>query len=104
MLTCLFCFVTEIQAEDASLLSNKTLPSKTAPHGDPSFSVIEEFNYWRTQPELAEAVAAIKALTALIRRSEATTMMGLEIELKKASEVLKVGIKDLTIDVVWRAK
>lgn len=59
-------------------------------HGDPSFSVIEEFNYWRTQPDLAEAVAAIKALTAVIRRSQASTMMGLEVELKNASEALKV--------------
>lgn len=42
------------------------------------------------QPDLAEAVAAIKALTAVIRRSEASTMMGLEIELKNASEALKV--------------
>ncbi|KAJ7205357.1 hypothetical protein O6H91_Y485700 [Diphasiastrum complanatum] len=54
------------------------------------FSVIDEFNLWRSKPELAEAVAAIKALTAVIQRSEATTMMGLEIDLKKASEALKV--------------
>ncbi|KAJ7567141.1 hypothetical protein O6H91_02G133300 [Diphasiastrum complanatum] len=53
------------------------------------FSVIDEFNLWRSKPELAEAVAAIKALTAVIQRSEATTMMGLEIDLKKASEALK---------------
>eukprot|EP00252_Welwitschia_mirabilis_P026565 TRINITY_DN8761_c0_g1_i1.p1 TRINITY_DN8761_c0_g1~~TRINITY_DN8761_c0_g1_i1.p1 ORF type:complete len:378 (+),score=69.56 TRINITY_DN8761_c0_g1_i1:267-1400(+) len=53
-----------------------------------SFSVIEEFNTWR-EPELAEAVAAIKALTAVIKRSRATTMMELEIELKKASDSLK---------------
>eukprot|EP01018_Ginkgo_biloba_P027839 Gb_41150 [translate_table: standard] len=72
------------------------------PHGDPDetrspprggsakpFSVIEEFNYWRQKPDLAEAVAAIMALAAVIRRSEATTMMELEIELKKASDTLK---------------
>ncbi|CAE5960160.1 unnamed protein product [Arabidopsis arenosa] len=53
------------------------------------FSVIEEFNSWRQQPDLAEAVAAIRALAAVIRASEATTMMELEIELKKASDTLK---------------
>lgn len=45
---------------------------------------------WRKSPELAEAVAAIKALTAVIKRSEASTMMGLEVELKTASDALKV--------------
>ncbi|XP_072973863.1 uncharacterized protein [Typha angustifolia] len=53
------------------------------------FSVIDEFNYWRKKPDLAEAVAAIMALAAVIRSSEATTMMELEIELKKASDTLK---------------
>ncbi|KAK8353342.1 hypothetical protein V6Z12_A05G151800 [Gossypium hirsutum] len=54
-----------------------------------AFSVIDEFNSWRKQPALAEAVAAIRALAAVIRTSEATTMMELEIELKKASDSLK---------------
>ncbi|KAG6485605.1 translation initiation factor eIF-2B subunit alpha-like [Zingiber officinale] len=53
------------------------------------FSVIDEFNHWRKKPDLAEAVAAIMALAAVIRSSEATTMMELEIELKKASDTLK---------------
>ncbi|GAB2289747.1 hypothetical protein Dimus_024054 [Dionaea muscipula] len=53
------------------------------------FSVIDEFNSWRRQPDLAEAVAAIKALASVIRLSKATTMMELEIELKKASDSLK---------------
>lgn len=52
-------------------------------------SVIEEFNSWRKQPDLAEAVAAIRALASVIRSSKATTMMELEIELKKASDSLK---------------
>lgn len=56
-----------------------------------TFSVIEEFNSWRKQPDLAEAVAAIRALAAVIRNSEANTMMELEIELKKASDSLKVS-------------
>ncbi|XP_008800475.1 translation initiation factor eIF-2B subunit alpha-like [Phoenix dactylifera] len=57
--------------------------------GGKPFSVIDEFNYWRKKPDLAEAVAAIMALAAVIRSSEATTMMELEIELKKASDTLK---------------
>ena len=56
------------------------------------FSVIDEFNSWRKQPELAEAVAAIRALAAVIRNCQATTMMELEIELKKASDSLKVSV------------
>lgn len=60
--------------------------------GAKEFSVIDEFNSWRRQPDLAEAVAAIRALAAVIRSSEATTMMELEIELKKASDSLKVSI------------
>lgn len=55
------------------------------------FSVIDEFNNWRKQPDLAEAVAAIRALASVIRSSEATTMMELEIKLKKASDSLKVS-------------
>ncbi|CAL9126056.1 unnamed protein product [Musa textilis] len=53
------------------------------------FSVIDEFNHWRRKPDLAEAVAAIMALVAGIRSSDAATMMELEIELKKASDALK---------------
>jgi len=60
------------------------------PDPDKPFSVINEFNDWRKQPHLAEAVAAIRALAAVIRTSQATTMMQLEIELKKASDTLKV--------------
>lgn len=52
-------------------------------------SVIDEFNSRRKQPDLAEAVAAIRALASVIRSSKATTMMELEIELKKASDTLK---------------
>ncbi|CDY36614.1 hypothetical protein HID58_070160 [Brassica napus] len=65
-------------------------PDKDSPvAGRRPFSVIEEFDNWRQQPDLAEAVAAIRALAAVIRASEATTMMELEIELKKASDTLK---------------
>ncbi|CAN6928179.1 unnamed protein product [Brassica oleracea] len=63
--------------------------SDSAVAGRRPFSVIEEFDNWRQQPDLAEAVAAIRALAAVIRASEATTMMELEIELKKASDTLK---------------
>lgn len=54
------------------------------------FIVIDEFNNWRKQPDLGEAVAAIRALASVIRSSEATTMIELEIELKKASDSLNV--------------
>ena len=60
------------------------------PDPDKPFSVIDEFNSWRKQPHLAEAVAAIRALAAVIRSSKATTMMQLEIELKKACVFLMV--------------
>ncbi|CAA2985852.1 translation initiation factor eIF-2B subunit alpha-like [Olea europaea subsp. europaea] len=53
-------------------------------------SVVDEFNNWRKQPDLAEAVAAIRALASVARSSPATTMMELEIELKKASDSLKL--------------
>ncbi|XP_027336043.1 translation initiation factor eIF-2B subunit alpha-like isoform X3 [Abrus precatorius] len=53
------------------------------------FSVIDEFNRWRKHPDLAEAVAAIRALAAVIHSSKATTMMQLEIQLKNASDSLK---------------
>ncbi|XP_057834018.2 uncharacterized protein LOC131044665 [Cryptomeria japonica] len=55
-----------------------------------SFDVIAEFNHWRKKPHLAEAVAAIMALAAVIKRSQASTMMELEIELKNASDTLKL--------------
>ena len=35
------------------------------------FSVIDEFNNWRKQPNLAEAVAVIHVVVAVIRNSEA---------------------------------
>ncbi|KAL5998084.1 hypothetical protein ACLOJK_009019 [Asimina triloba] len=54
-----------------------------------SFNVIDEFNYWWKKPDLAEGVAAIMVLAAVIRSSEATAMTELEIELKKASDTLK---------------
>ncbi|GAB2209543.1 hypothetical protein Droror1_Dr00026762 [Drosera rotundifolia] len=57
--------------------------------GEGKGNVIDEFNGWRRQPDLAEAVAAIRALASVIRLSGATTMMELEIELKKASDSLK---------------
>ncbi|KZV43470.1 translation initiation factor eIF-2B subunit alpha-like [Dorcoceras hygrometricum] len=56
---------------------------------DKKISVVDEFNNWRQQPDLAEAVAAIRALSSVIRSSQATTMMELEIELKRASDSLK---------------
>ncbi|KAH6821844.1 Eukaryotic translation initiation factor 2B family protein [Perilla frutescens var. hirtella] len=71
---------------DAAVLENNVSGGKVK---DKKLSVVDEFNNWRKQPELAEAVAAIRALAWVIRSSQATTMMELEIELKKASDSLK---------------
>ncbi|XVF86980.1 hypothetical protein PTKIN_Ptkin18bG0084000 [Pterospermum kingtungense] len=73
--------------DDSSESDGRATPSVVG--GEKAFSVIDEFNSWRKQPDLAEAVAAIRALAAVIRSSQATTMMELEIELKKASDSLK---------------
>ncbi|CAI5484424.1 unnamed protein product [Closterium sp. Yama58-4] len=58
--------------------------------GDGEWSVLKEFRRWRKEdPTTAVAVAAVKALTAVIERSEATTVMGLEVELRRACDDLK---------------
>ncbi|GMI72359.1 hypothetical protein like AT1G53900 [Hibiscus trionum] len=75
--------------EDSSGSDGRVVPTGGGKGGDKAFSVIDEFDSWRKQPDLAEAVAAIRALAAVIRASQATTMMELEIELKKASDSLK---------------
>ncbi|KAK2970007.1 hypothetical protein RJ640_008347 [Escallonia rubra] len=67
-------------------------PENPARPSEEPFSVINDFNSWRKQPDLAEAVAAIRALASVIRSSEATTVMELEIELKKASDSLKCSL------------
>ncbi|CAL9208710.1 uncharacterized protein LOC135626219 [Musa acuminata AAA Group] len=93
----------QTRAEHHAIISGDWLSQAQAaaaaghpPEGPPAsaaaskpFSVIDEFNHWRRKPDLAEAVAAIMALVAGIRSSDATTMMELEIELKKASDALK---------------
>ncbi|EXB64664.1 Translation initiation factor eIF-2B subunit alpha [Morus notabilis] len=77
---------------DDQASSEPEVPAAAAAASEPGrpFCVIDEFNNWRKQPDLAEAVAAIRALATVIRSSEATTMMELEIELKKASDSLKI--------------
>ncbi|GJP29584.1 hypothetical protein CLOM_g17669 [Closterium sp. NIES-68] len=58
--------------------------------GGGGWSVLEEFGRWRREdPTTAVAVAAVKALTSVIERSEATTVMGLEVELRRACDDLK---------------
>eukprot|EP00948_MAST-09A_sp_MAST-9A-sp1_P003847 g3847.t1 len=47
-----------------------------------------DFEKTLQHPGIAVAVAAIKALTGVIKRSRASTMMGLQIELRSASEQL----------------
>jgi len=83
------------QAQSATVhRSPSPPPPLPPPHNDADkpFSVIQEFDSWRKHPDLAEAVAAIRALAAVIRSSKATTMMQLEIQLKSASDSLKVTI------------
>ncbi|CAL9108127.1 uncharacterized protein LOC135619459 [Musa acuminata AAA Group] len=75
--------------DDAALTERPHASAAVSLSASKPFSVIDEFNYWRKKPDLAEAVAAIMALAAVIRSCEATTMMELEIELKKASDTLK---------------
>ncbi|KAI3512464.1 hypothetical protein L2E82_27792 [Cichorium intybus] len=82
------------QAQAAVGHDQDTLPSdpdssRNSSSSEKPFSVIDEFNNWRKQPDLAEAVAAIRALASVIRSSEATTMMELQRELKTASDSLK---------------
>ncbi|CAA6659286.1 unnamed protein product [Spirodela intermedia] len=84
----------QTRAEHHVLVSEDWLEQAEEAACGGAFDVIDEFNFWRKKPDLAEAVAAIMALSAVIRSSEATTMMELEIELKKASDALKSS--DLT--------
>jgi translation initiation factor eIF-2B subunit alpha len=53
-------------------------------------SVVREFHDALARaPDMAVAVAAIKALTSVIKHSSAQTMMGLEKELKDAAAALQ---------------
>ncbi|KAL4584469.1 hypothetical protein LXL04_009071 [Taraxacum kok-saghyz] len=74
---------------DTDTRSSEQEGSLKSAASEKSFPVIDEFNNWRKQPDLAEAVAAIRALASVIRSSEATTMMELQNELKMASDSLK---------------
>lgn len=91
------------QAQSATVPRSPSSPSPSPPlppahnDADKPFSVIEEFDTWRKHPDLAEAVAAIRALAAVIRSSKATTMMQLEIQLKSASDSLKVTTPILSL-------
>ncbi|KAL2336350.1 hypothetical protein Fmac_010796 [Flemingia macrophylla] len=83
---------TEWLAQAQSATVHHSPPPPPPPHdnnNDKPFSVIDEFDKWRKHPDLAEAVAAIRALAAVISSSKATTMMQLEIQLKNASDSLK---------------
>lgn len=84
------------QAESAIVPSNTpAAPSHTA--ADSNFSVIDEFNKWRRNPDLAEAVAAIRALAAVISSSKASTIVHLANELKNASDSLKVTLLSISL-------
>lgn len=54
-----------------------------------STMVLTDFQSLQKDPEMAVAVASIKALTGVIKRSKATTMMELEIALRAAADCLK---------------
>ncbi|XP_057535677.1 uncharacterized protein LOC130813806 [Amaranthus tricolor] len=79
----------QAQAAAASGSEHSQQMSEVSVGDEKGESVIDEFNNWRKQPDLAEAVAAIRALASVIRSCNATTMMELEIELKRASDSLK---------------
>eukprot|EP00271_Cylindrocystis_brebissonii_P014633 TRINITY_DN36065_c0_g1_i1.p1 TRINITY_DN36065_c0_g1~~TRINITY_DN36065_c0_g1_i1.p1 ORF type:complete len:313 (-),score=63.31 TRINITY_DN36065_c0_g1_i1:262-1200(-) len=57
------------------------------------FSILDEFERRREDPEVAIAVAVIRALTTRMKQSEATTTMGLEKDLREASTALKLHHK-----------
>lgn len=55
---------------------------------------VSELKQWQErQPDIAPAVAAIQALTLVIKNSKANTLMGLQVELKAAVDVIKSHAK-----------
>ena len=54
--------------------------------------VVREFKQYVADSSVAVPVAAIKALTQCIKRSESSTIMGLELELREAADVLKASV------------
>lgn len=72
---------------------NLNLKNKRTGSGSGGFDVIAEFEGWRKQPDLAEAVAAIRALSSVIRFSQSSAMMELIHELQSASDALKASDK-----------
>lgn len=64
--------------------------------------VVNVFRSWVARCEdLPVAVAAILALTEVVKQSQASTIMGLEVELKAASDILKETVR-LCIVCLWR--
>lgn len=62
----------------------------SAPTASLNDIVVKEFHdAVNKQPDMAVAVAAIKALTSVIKNSSAQTMMGLQVELKEAAAALQ---------------
>ena len=53
---------------------------KSPSGSEKTFNVINEFNNWQKQPDLAEAVAAIRALAAVIRASPIVFDLSLVVE------------------------
>eukprot|EP01114_Cavostelium_apophysatum_P014036 TRINITY_DN3532_c0_g1_i1.p1 TRINITY_DN3532_c0_g1~~TRINITY_DN3532_c0_g1_i1.p1 ORF type:complete len:343 (-),score=96.27 TRINITY_DN3532_c0_g1_i1:16-1044(-) len=60
--------------------------------------VVRKFlDFQNENPEVAPAVSAVRALTELIKLSKANTMMELEMELKKAVDLLKNSSNALSV-------
>ncbi len=77
------------QTKSTDAVEAVTSVSPAAPVEDDG-GVVAVFKEWVSKsPDISIAVAAIHALTETVKRSEATTLMGLEIELKAAADKLK---------------
>lgn len=77
-------------ADGANAATGATLPPITENPSDADALVVREFHAALARaPDMAVAVAAIRALTGVIARSPARTMMGLERELRDAAAALQ---------------
>jgi hypothetical protein len=73
------------------------MPSSTAQPSDGESQVVKDFKQWLQANDKGQAVAvgAINALTNLVKRSDASTIMELEIVLKDAQEQLQKVMRPL---------
>jgi hypothetical protein len=73
------------------------MPSSTTQPSDGESQVVKDFKQWLQANDKGQAVAvgAINALTNLVKRSDASTIMELEIVLKDAQEQLQKVMRPL---------